>query len=167
MAPSITTRSRTLKIATALGLTILILGCDGSDRGTPLSPFPPALATPSPTPAPPPTPIGQSVLSGAAFEMTLTGRSPVEGATIYLTTCGTFNCPDAKGYETKTDKEGSYRIAGVYDGALNFLWISKEDYALVDPMAPGTCPDGCDRLVTVKGETRLDLELVDDRGAEV
>jgi len=47
--------------------------------------------------------------------------------------------------------DDSYRTAGVYAGQLN---------ALADPMPAGTYPDNCDRVVTVNGDTRLDIDLV-------
>jgi hypothetical protein len=75
-------------------------------------------------------------------------------------TCGLANCPDAKGYNVKTDKDGNYRFDGVYDGPMNYFWVRNEIYDLTSPMVLGTCPDGCDRVVDVSGETRLDIELV-------
>ena len=71
-------------------------------------------------------------------------------------------CPSAvtAGYSVQTDRDGRYRIGRVYPGDLNFLWVRNEVYDLVNPMAPGTCPDGCDRVVVVSGDTRLDIDLV-------
>ena len=149
-------RGRGFQTVAALGLTIAMSGC-GDGSLNPLLPVSPS--SPSPLPAPPPAPIGSGVLSGVVVETTSTGRTPVEGATIYIMTCGISNCPDVKGYSVTTDAEGSYRIAGVYNGDLNYVWISKEGYQLINPMAPGTCPDNCDRTLTVNGETRLDVEL--------
>jgi hypothetical protein len=102
------------------------------------------------------------VLSGVVFEVTPTGRTPLEGVTVYLLTCGAWNCPIAvtADFSVQTDQDGRYQIAGVYSGNLNFLWVRNETYDLVNPMAPGTCPDGCDRVVTVSGDTRLDIDLV-------
>jgi hypothetical protein len=138
------------KPVAAVGLTIFMLGCENTVG----APFSPATIT-APTPV-----TASSVLSGVVFEITPTGRIPVEGATVYLETCSISNCPDIKSYDVRTDKDGGYRIAGVYDGTLNFLWVSDAVYEMAAPMAPGTCPDGCDRVVTVNGETRLDIELV-------
>ena len=147
-----------LRHQAAEGVYVLMLGCDSS-VSTPVSPSTPAPA-PGSSPRPPAGGIASSVLSGVVFEMTATGRVPVAGATIHLETCSLSNCPDVKGYDVKTDKDGGYRIAGVYDGTMNYLWARDAVYDMVGAMAPGTCPDGCDLLVTVKGETRLDIELV-------
>ena len=146
------------KTVAAVGLTILMLGCDSS-VSTPVSPSTPAPA-PGSSPTPPAGGIASSVLSGVVFEMTAMGRTPVVGATIHLETCSLSNCPDIKGYDVKTDKDGRYRIAGVYDGTMNYLSARDAVYDMVGAMAPGTCPDGCDLIVTVNGETRLDIELV-------
>jgi hypothetical protein len=148
-------RSKTVK---ALGLTLLMFGCDNSGR-TPISPTTP---TPTATPAPTLPPSANNVLSGVIFEVTATGRTALEGATVQLLTCGAPNCPSAlsAAHEVKTGTDGSYRIAGVYNGDLNFLWVRDDVYELVDPMAPGTCPDWCDRVVMVDGDTQLDIDLV-------
>ena len=150
-------QSKTLK---ALGFTILMFGCDNSVRTPMVAPV-----MPTPIPSPPPTlpiPTADNVLSGVVFEVTPTGRTALGGVTVYLLTCGAWNCPSAvtAAHEVKTGKDGGYRIADVYSGELNFLWVRNEVYDLVEPMAPGTCPDGCDRVVTVNGDTRLDIDLI-------
>ena len=90
------------------------------------------------------------------------GRIPLAGATIYFETCGKLNCPPPfiSAVYVKTGEDGAYRIAGVYNGDLNFFWVRNEVYDVVNPMAPGTCPDRCDRVVTVNGDTRLDVDVV-------
>jgi hypothetical protein len=147
------------KVVAALGLTVLTWGCNNS-AATPASPLAPT-PTPIPVSAPSPRPggIASSVLSGIVYEITSTGRTPVEGATIHLETCSLDNCPDVKAYNVRTDKQGEYRISGVYDGTLNFFWATDAVYEMADPMPLGTCPDACDRVVTVSGDTRLDIEL--------
>jgi hypothetical protein len=147
-------RTKTIK---ALGLTILMFGCDNS-VDTPIT----SLPTPTtPTPSPAPT-VAASVLSGVVSEITGAGRIALEGATVHLLTCGAENCPPAltAGLEVKTGKDGGYRIAGVYNGNLNYLWVRNAVYDMADPMPVGTCPDGCDRVVAVNGDTRLDIDLV-------
>lgn len=151
-------RSATLQ---ALGLTVLMFGCDKS-VGTPNSPSAPT-PTPIPSPAPSlPNPTADSVLSGVVFEVTSKGRAPLAGVTVHLETCGKSNCPRPfiAAHDVKTGEDGAYRIAGVYNGDLNYFWVRNEVYDLVNPMAPGTCPDGCDRVVTVNGDTRLDVDVV-------
>ena len=149
------------KTPQALALTLLMFGCDNS-VGTPILP---TTLTPTPIPGPAPAlpnPTADSVLSGVVFEVTPTARTPLAGVTVYLMTCGAWNCPRPfiAAHEVKTGKDGGYRIAGVYNGDLNFFWVRNDVYDLVNLMAPGTCPDGCDRVVTVNGDTRLDIDLV-------
>jgi hypothetical protein len=147
-------------VGRVLVLALGLAACTGSGTpATPLTPSPQPTASPAPTA---PTPIGNNVLSGMVFEVTPTGRTPLEGVTVYLLTCGVSNCPSAvtADFSVQTDRDGLYRIGGVYPGNLNFLWVRDEMYDLVNPMAPGTCPDGCDRVVMVSGDTRLDIELV-------
>src|SRR5688572_17320444 len=152
---------RWCKTLHAFGFTLFLMGCDDGSR-TPISP-----STPTPTPIPGARPtlpdaIADSVLSGVVFEVSSTGRIPLAGVTLHLLTCGAVNCPPSStaAHEVKTGENGGYRIAGVYNGALNFFWIRNEVYDLVNPVVPGTCPDGCDRVVTVNGDTRLDIDLV-------
>jgi hypothetical protein len=142
----------------ALGFSFLVLGCHDSRQGPPTfstGPEAPSVGTP---PAPP---LAEGILYGVVFEMTAGGRTPIQGATVYVMSCGANNCPGEStvGYDAKTDKDGGYRIAGLYIGSLNYVWISKEGYSVVSPMAPGTCGDGCDRSPVIKGESRLDVEL--------
>ncbi len=152
--------NRWLNALRVLGLAALVSGC-GNSVGTPMlltAPTPTAIPAPIPTPA---TPIADGVLSGIIFEVTSTGRTGLQAATVYLLTCGAVNCPAAltAAREVKTDQSGAYRISGVYGGSLNFLWVRDEVFELVDPMPLGTCPDQCDRVVTINGDTRLDIDL--------
>jgi hypothetical protein len=62
--------------------------------------------------------------------------------------------------EATTDKDGAFRISHLYDGELNFLWISKPGYQAADPIYLVRSCDGCDRIVQVKGDTRLDVQVV-------
>jgi hypothetical protein len=146
------------RTAAAVALTVLTIGC-GSAPSSPSAATP--LPTPTPAAAPPPRTAGiaNRVLSGTVIEITPSGRVPVEGVAIYLETCSLDNCPDVKAYEVRTDRRGEYRISGVFDGDLNFLWATDAVYKMADPMALGTCPDNCDRVVIVSGDTRLDIEL--------
>ena len=98
---------------------------------------------------------------GVVFETTQAGRTPVEGVVIAVLSCSVTNCPSSSSvsYETTTDKDGAYRLADLHHGELNFLWILKEGYAAAGPIPVQSC-DWCDRIVTVAGDTRLDVELV-------
>jgi hypothetical protein len=144
------------RIVCTLGLTLLTVSCDDAVP-TPSSPTPVVSVLPIPTV---PRPSATNVLSGVIVEVTASEPIPVEGATVYLMTCGTVNCPDVIGHTVQSDKNGAYRMERVYDGELNFLWVEKDNYDLANPMRPGSCPDGCDRLVKVIGDTTLNIELV-------
>jgi hypothetical protein len=85
-------------------------------------------------------------LSGVVFEITATGRTPVEGALV-------------EGYEfpaTKTDRNGSYSLS-LYEG-LNYLFVSKEGYRTDPPELPNC--ESCNVAVTLKSDTRLDIQFV-------
>jgi hypothetical protein len=85
-------------------------------------------------------------LSGVVFEITDTGRTPVEGVFI-------------EGYDfpgTRTDRNGFYSLSS-YEG-LNNLFVSKEGYQTDPPELP-SC-EGCNVTVTLTGDTRLDIRLV-------
>ena len=75
--------------------------------------------------------------------------------------CGLTNCAgEVISREVTTDKDGVFRIPDLYNGTLNFLWITKDGYKPAGPNEPfGSC-DGCDRIVSVNGDTRLDIEVI-------
>ena len=156
MSHIITLVGTTSRIAVVLLLTVGAMGCsdDGSPTRLPLSPTP----TPTATPTPDAATFGS--MFGVVYEITQTGRIPVEGVGLGLLTCFSEGCPTATtAYrEVTTDKDGAFRIPDVYNGPLNFLWMSKEGYKAADPI-PGSC-EGCDRIVAISGDTRLDVEVV-------
>lgn len=143
-----------------LGFTVLLagalIGCGGG--GGPIAPT----TTPAPSPAPSPTvPATAGSLSGTVTEMTSTGPIPVAGVSIEQMSCWQVNCPnDPIIQKVSTGSDGTYRFGGLYNGALNFVWITKEGYVPTGPPADRFACEGCDRIVTVNGDTRLDIELV-------
>jgi hypothetical protein len=144
----------------ALAVLVLVLGI-GCGDGTPaaqqiLSP------TPTPTAASPAPPETRGSLAGMVYEMTPAGRTPVDGVSVYHLTCFSVNCPSVTtlSRQVRTDRDGAFRISDVYNGALNYVWVAKEGYRAADPIPPlGSC-DGCDRIVDIGGDTRLDIEVV-------
>jgi hypothetical protein len=85
-------------------------------------------------------------LSGVVFEITATGRTPVEGVFI-------------EGYDvaaTRTDRNGFYTVPA-YEG-LNYLFVSKEGYQTDPPQLPNC--ESCNVAVTINGDTRVDIQLV-------
>ena len=73
---------------------------------------------------------------GVVSEMTPAGRTPVEGVSLSVLSCAVRNCPGPSIViqETTTDKLGAYHLSGLYNGELNFLWLSKEGYVAGGPL---------------------------------
>ena len=110
-----------------LGIIVLIAqaltGC-GAEGGRSSLPSAPSSVTslPSLAVSTPQRAVANGVLSGVINEVTASGRTTLEGATVYLMTCGTSNCPDAVGHSVKTDKDGAYRYRwGVWRRTELFL----------------------------------------------
>jgi hypothetical protein len=94
-------------------------------------------------------------LSGQVFEMTATGRVPIEGVQVYCDGCGS---PDGHGHTfERTDANGQYRFEWTPDGAMP-LWVDKAGYALAGNQPVGSMPGLI--VPTVNGDTRFDIELV-------
>jgi hypothetical protein len=164
-------RNRT-RIAVLLLVPAGLAGCTGSSSTTPPtapSPVSPSPVSPSPTPpVPQPQPgsfyygpgyvLMDASLSGVVFEVTATGHVPIPGVSVYCDACGEF------GHTAKTtDKDGFYSFSGDIAGGggmwlppsnTAYLIVRKEGYR--DP--PGLPPGPRD--VTVKGDTRFDIQLV-------
>jgi len=74
-------------------------------------------------------------------------------------TCARINCADGIIHKVTTAADGTYRFEDLYNGELNFLWIeSAGGYVSASPRPSVPC-DRCDAIVTVNGETRLDLAV--------
>ena len=110
----------------AAGLT----GCDGSALRVPTAP---STTTSTPTvtttaAGPRPWPSGtllEITLSGTVYEMTPTGRVPIEGVTLYCELCGADTHTWAY-----TDSTGVYRFTGVWvDGRPTSVHIGKDGYS--------------------------------------
>jgi hypothetical protein len=140
-----------LIVTLAAGLT----GCD-----SPASPLPSAPST-TPSPAGTPWPGGSFVdvtLSGTVYEVTATGRVPIDGVVLYCERCGAETHTWAY-----TDSSGFYRFTGVWvDGRPTPVHVRKDGFG--DPVAvaesmPPDPPRAGWREVMVSGDTRLDIEL--------
>lgn len=148
----------TAQLSLTLLITVAAMGCD--QRRSPLMSR--STSTPTtPTPIPTPTaPVADGSIFGVISERTPTGSKPVAGAFLQHLSCGLANCPAIIEREVITDKDGAFRIPDVYNGTLNFLWVFKDGYRAAEPNEPyGSC-DGCNRRVSVNGDTRLDIEVV-------
>ena len=157
-----------------IGVLVLVHSIASGCRGTAT----PVLFSPSPVPptqaVAPPRPSGYSAgytlsavgLSGVVFEVTASGRSPLEGVTVYCDACGDF------GHSwTTTDGTGEYRFSrdietggGVWlSNALTPINARKPGYgdpAGLPPLTMTTTDPTGWRDVRIVGDTRLDIELV-------
>ena len=87
-------------------------------------------------------------LSGVVFEVTASGRVPVEGVQVYCDAC--FHDFQS------TDANGQYLFESASNGALALL-VDKPGYVLAGSQ-PGPRSDLI--IATVEGNTRFDIELV-------
>jgi len=92
-------------------------------------------------------------LSGVVFEVTPAGQAPIEGVQVYCDSCGEFGHTFAH-----TDANGFYIFPAVFNGS-NPLIVGKDGYRDPPGLPPGPLSQGW-RQVTVKGDTRFDIELV-------
>jgi len=90
-------------------------------------------------------------LSGMVFETTAAGQTPVEGVEIYCDSCGS---PDGHTF-VYTDATGFYSLSWTMNGSHSLL-IRKTGFEVVGPNGE---PRGTIHA-TVRGDTRLDIELV-------
>ena len=144
--------NRTRTISVAVGLAVLLSACDSGSRSpSPTSPSrPPGPVAPT-TPAPPPATF---TLSGVVFELTPTGRAPIEGVQVYCDSCGS---PDGHTF-AYTDTNGFYSFSWAQDGITPLL-VRKAGYDVLNQIR--TFPDGTgERDAAVKGDTRFDIQLV-------
>jgi hypothetical protein len=152
------------KLSGFLGLLFVaaLAGCEGSSPSAPTLPSTPS--TPAPQPTVRPTPGRPAMLdvtlSGVVFELTPSGRAPIEGATLHCGACGAET--HAWAY---TDSNGFYEFIGVWPDGLpvTVIWVDKDGFGdppglptpgLPRPYGPGS------RAVTIHGDTRFDIELV-------
>jgi hypothetical protein len=120
-----------------------VAGCDGA------SPVSPTFTRSSPV-------MLDVTLSGMVFELTPSGRAPIEGVTLHCGACGAET--HAWAY---TNSEGLYEFIGVWPdgGGSPKTSISVGKDGFVDPPGLPT-PDPGWRTVIVDGDTRFDIELV-------
>jgi len=110
-------------------------------------------------------------LSGVVSEETSAGLVPIEGALVEEYSCEDAppsppffgnGCPVLTYQTTTTDKNGSYRLSGLYGGARNRIGASKEGFE--DPLVPNVpeAPDAADtsRKVIINGDTHYEIRLV-------
>lgn len=107
-------------------------------------------------------------LSGVVSEVTSTGRVPIEGVRVVVSSmpcdehgigCVGFGEGIGLFQTATTDKDGFYSIAGLYQGQYNVIWASKDGFA--DPFPPHY-PENTEggQAITIKGDSRIDIQLV-------
>ena len=98
-------------------------------------------------------------VSGVVFEITPSGRVPIDGVRVFEQPCDTIyhRCDGDLAQWATTDTNGFYRLS-LSGGQTHFFWVSKDGYRHDEQVAP-TC-DGCFRSLTIGADTRLDIELV-------
>jgi hypothetical protein len=152
--------ARTLALLLLAGI---LAGCDDTGGRT----FP-TVPAPSPiAPTPPSTPIGPAQtgsIHGVVTEITAAGPRPVEGVIVAVSSCAQVNCGGSRDLsvarETMTGWDGSYRLIGLFNTDLNYIWLGPyEQFRSGEPRPVLPC-DVCDVILTVNGDTRLDIKVV-------
>ena len=149
-------------------LLVITAGLAGCDNARLTSPTPAAVVPPQTPPANanPPFVVANVTLAGVVFEVTPSGRVPIEGVGVSNGE-GEYDVTDANGYFSLTPVWVCPCSYQPWIGAgVTLLWLWTDDY--VDP--PGqppslftrgmTNPGSGWRDVTIDGDTRVELELV-------
>ena len=147
-----------LKSANALIAVVLAsfaIACNGKS----VAPGITSPISPSPSPSNSPSTVGLN-LSGIVTQVTPTGRIPVEGVLVEAMSCHTtsYGCSTYLIQSVTTDQSGAYKFSELYFGSNNFVWITKDGYEPVGMPRVPTC-DYCNRILTIEGDTQLDIEL--------
>lgn len=148
--------------ACVIVVTLVVGGCESSSKPTSPSAVAPAQAIIPSGLGPEATgtavvPVSGAVtyiLSGLIFEMTASGRRPVEAVELYCDSCGS---PVGHTF-TASDARGRYQFAWSTDGRHPLL-VWKDGYAL----ANSTGSYGREVAyvtATVNGDTQFDIEVV-------
>jgi hypothetical protein len=151
--------SSTRTAGVLISIALQLAGCTRSGSLTPSAPSPPAPPV-AMTRQPPayiaPIYHADFVLSGVVYEITATGLSPLQGATIYCDACGEY------GHTWQdTNDSGVYSFSGLWTtGGTIVLSVMKQGY--VDPPGQpalsGYSGAGW-RAVTLARDGRFDMQL--------
>ena len=92
-------------------------------------------------------------LSGIVYELSSSGRVPIEGVEVYCDGCGS----EVGHTFAYTNASGFYSFGWAYNGVIPLL-VRKTGYQVVNP--GGTFPDGTGtRHATVNGDTTFDIQV--------
>jgi len=107
-------------------------------------------------------------LSGVVSEVTSAARVPIEGVRVEVysmpcdergTGCVGFGSSEIRIIQSAmTDKNGVYRISGLYPGRNNVIWLAKPGFE--DPFPPRPEASEGGQVVTIDGDTLFDVQLV-------
>lgn len=145
-----------------LGFTAGAAGCDGGSPQPPTAPstLQQAPGEPGSPRGFPPGVLTDATISGLVFELTATGRTPIEGVAVYCELCG-----ESTHSWSVTDANGFYSFTGVWNAGKfpTSLGVEKTGYG-DPPGLPAVTPPNPGgsgwREVMVVGHTRFDMELV-------
>ena len=118
--------------------------------------------------------VADVILSGVVYEMTSTGRVPIEGVRVQSDHFHVFPTPDVE-----TDAQGFFSFRPIWvcpcswapwvDAGITSIWVDKDGYqapagqpasVFRHPLYPEARLDLRLRDVLINGETRFDVELV-------
>jgi hypothetical protein len=100
-------------------------------------------------------------------EVTSAGRVPIEGVRVDVSSmpcdqkvvgCVGFGFPIEIFQTVMTDKNGAYRISGLYAGRNNVIWFGKQGFE--DPFPPRPEASEGGEVVTIDTDTAFDVQLV-------
>jgi hypothetical protein len=111
-------------------------------------------------------------VSGVVSEETASGFKPLEGVLVGAYSCQDVapdppffggDCPVSTYLSATTDRNGAYRLPGLYPGTKNDIAASKEGFE--DPLAGSDHSDGSHsqsngRRLTITADTRYDIQLL-------
>jgi hypothetical protein len=132
-----------MKPLSALLISLVLLSACDRAGGPPTAPT----ARTPPAPAPAPAPVVTYTLFGTIFEITPTGRVPIEGVGVYCDGCGS----PVGHTQTYTDADGLYSLAWSPNGPTPLL-VGKAGYDVVGKANQSI-------VAMVNGDTRFDIEL--------
>jgi hypothetical protein len=132
-----------MKQVLVLVSVILMSACNGAAPiSNPIAPSPS-------TPSVPAVPLSTYTVSGVIFEVTPSGRVPVEGVLVEDVSCDPPHSSCSNVAQTATtDLNGFYRLSGLPTSQVHYLWLSKQGYRAGEEAA------------TFSADTGLDIELV-------
>jgi hypothetical protein len=165
---------------THTGLLLLVLaaglaGCNGASAPSPTAPSAQPQETPRPTTSGRDAyMVADVTLSGVVYEVTPVGRVPIEGVLVQSDYFHVLPTPDVV-----TDSRGFFSFrptwvcpcswAPLVPAGITSIWVDKDGYKAPagQPVSifgyrldPDVLPDYRLRDVTIKGDTRVDIELV-------